>query len=97
LRPPAKDSFYSLLAAGVSHAQPTTLKDAFQGIFRTGAALNQSWFEEKDGHGSCRTFTNSATAGRSVPRPTLLTELAQPPEGPVAATVADKPGSSGVN
>jgi len=38
----------SLAAAGVSHAQPTTLKDAFQGIFRIGAALNQSQFEEKD-------------------------------------------------
>jgi endo-1,4-beta-xylanase len=42
----------SLLAAGALHAQPATppatLKDAFQGIFRIGAALNQSQFEEKD-------------------------------------------------
>ena len=41
----------SLLVAGVSHAQPTTLKDAFQGIFRIGAAINQSQFEEKDARG----------------------------------------------
>jgi GH35 family endo-1,4-beta-xylanase len=39
----------SLLAAGVS-LRPTscTLKDAFQGIFRIGAAINPSTFEEKD-------------------------------------------------
>ena len=41
----------SLLLAGVSHAQPATLKDAFQGIFRIGAAINQSQFEEKDARG----------------------------------------------
>src|ERR1035441_299877 len=41
----------SLLVAGVSHAQPATLKDAFQGIFRIGAAINQSQFEEKDARG----------------------------------------------
>jgi endo-1,4-beta-xylanase len=40
-----------LLVAGVSHAQPVTLKDAFQGIFRIGAAINQSQFEEKDARG----------------------------------------------
>jgi len=38
----------SLLAAGVVHAQPATLKDAFKGIFRVGAALNPSVFDEKD-------------------------------------------------
>jgi endo-1,4-beta-xylanase len=38
----------SLLAAGAAHAQPTALKDAFQGIFRIGAALNPSTFDEKD-------------------------------------------------
>jgi endo-1,4-beta-xylanase len=37
-----------LLAAGAACAQPATLKDAFQGIFRIGAALNQAQFEEKD-------------------------------------------------
>ena len=36
----------SLLVAGASHAQPATLKDAFLGIFRIGAAVNQSQFEE---------------------------------------------------
>src|ERR1035441_8552632 len=41
----------SLLVAGVSHAQPATLKDAFQGIFRIGAAINQAQFEEKDARG----------------------------------------------
>jgi endo-1,4-beta-xylanase len=40
-----------LLLAGVAHAQPATLKDAFQGIFRIGAAVNQSQFEEKDARG----------------------------------------------
>ncbi len=40
-----------LLVAGVSHAQPVTLKDAYQGIFRIGAAINQSQFEEKDARG----------------------------------------------
>jgi endo-1,4-beta-xylanase len=34
--------------ATVLHAQPTTLKDAFQGLFRIGAALNQSVFDEKN-------------------------------------------------
>jgi len=38
----------ALLAAGVVHAQPATLKDAFKGIFRVGAALNPSVFDEKD-------------------------------------------------
>src|ERR1035438_7037658 len=38
----------TLLAAGIAYAQPATLKDAFQGIFRIGAALNQAEFEEKD-------------------------------------------------
>ena len=41
----------SLLVAGASHAQPATLKDAFQGIFRIGAAVNQSQFEERDARG----------------------------------------------
>lgn len=36
-----------LLATG-AFAQQATLKDAFQGMFRIGAALNQSQFEEKD-------------------------------------------------
>jgi endo-1,4-beta-xylanase len=38
----------SLLAAGVTYAQPAALKDAFQGIFRIGAAITPSTFEEKD-------------------------------------------------
>ena len=38
----------SLLAAGSACAQPATLKDAFQGIFRIGAALNPATFDEKD-------------------------------------------------
>jgi endo-1,4-beta-xylanase len=37
-----------LLAAGIAHAQPATLKDAFQGIFRIGAAVNQSQLEERN-------------------------------------------------
>jgi endo-1,4-beta-xylanase len=40
-----------LLLAGVSYAQPATLKDAFQGIFRMGAAISQRQFEEKDARG----------------------------------------------
>ena len=38
----------SLLAVGVVHAQPSTLKDAFRGIFRIGAAVNQAQCEERD-------------------------------------------------
>jgi endo-1,4-beta-xylanase len=38
----------ALLAAGVVHAQPATLKAVFRGIFRIGAAVNQNQFEEKD-------------------------------------------------
>jgi endo-1,4-beta-xylanase len=41
-------AFTILLAAGMAHAQPATLKDAFQGIFRIGAAVNQAQFEERD-------------------------------------------------
>jgi endo-1,4-beta-xylanase len=41
----------ALLAAGVVHAQPATLKAAFKGIFRIGAAVNQNQFEEKDARG----------------------------------------------
>jgi endo-1,4-beta-xylanase len=37
-----------LFVANVVHAQPTTLKEAFHGVFRIGAALNQSVFDEKD-------------------------------------------------
>jgi endo-1,4-beta-xylanase len=38
-----------LLAAALAHAQPApTLKDAYQGIFRIGAALNAAQFEERD-------------------------------------------------
>ena len=37
-----------LLAGGVLHAQPATLKDAFAGIFRIGAAVNPSQFEERN-------------------------------------------------
>src|SRR5580700_5982309 len=43
-----KLALLTLVATGVAQAQPTTLKDAFQGIFRVGAALNQAEFEEKD-------------------------------------------------
>jgi endo-1,4-beta-xylanase len=38
----------TLLATGAAYTQPATLKDAFQGIFRIGAALNQSTFEGND-------------------------------------------------
>ena len=38
------------LAVGL-HAQTVTLKDAFQGSFRIGAALNQAQFEERDARG----------------------------------------------
>ena len=38
-----------LLAGLTAHAQtPVTLKDAFQGIFRVGAAVNESQFREQD-------------------------------------------------
>jgi endo-1,4-beta-xylanase len=38
-----------LLAVAAAHAQSaTTLKDAYQGIFRIGAALNPAQFEERD-------------------------------------------------
>ena len=38
-----------LLAAAAAHAQSaTTLKDAYKGIFRIGAALNPAQFEERD-------------------------------------------------
>jgi endo-1,4-beta-xylanase len=37
-----------LIAAGVADAQPTTLKEAFQGMFRIGAAVNPSQFEERN-------------------------------------------------
>ena len=38
----------ALLTTSAAYGQPATLKDAFQGIFRIGAALNQAEFEEKD-------------------------------------------------
>jgi endo-1,4-beta-xylanase len=38
----------ALLTIGLADAQPASLKDAFRGIFRIGAALNQAQFEEKD-------------------------------------------------
>jgi endo-1,4-beta-xylanase len=47
----AKFAILGLLLAAVSHAQPVTLKDAFQGIFRIGAAVNQSQFEGRDARG----------------------------------------------
>ena len=38
-----------ILLAATAHAQPVpTLKDAYQGIFRIGAALNPAQFEERD-------------------------------------------------
>ena len=41
-----------VLAAAAAAAQPaTSLKDAFQGIFRIGAAINQAQFEERDARG----------------------------------------------
>jgi endo-1,4-beta-xylanase len=46
--PPKFTVLASLLATVAVHAQQPTLKDAFRGIFRIGAALNQSQFEEKD-------------------------------------------------
>src|SRR5438552_14910994 len=42
-----------LLAAAAAHAQSApTLKDAYQGIFRIGAALNPAQFEERDPRGN---------------------------------------------
>jgi endo-1,4-beta-xylanase len=42
-----------LLGAVAAHAQaPVTLKDAFLGIFRIGAAVNQAQFSEKDARGA---------------------------------------------
>jgi endo-1,4-beta-xylanase len=41
----------TVLAAVAANAQPATLKDAFQGIFRIGAAVAQPTFEEKDARG----------------------------------------------
>jgi endo-1,4-beta-xylanase len=41
-----------LLAAAAAQAQTSpTLKDAFKGMFRIGAALNLSQFEERDSRG----------------------------------------------
>jgi endo-1,4-beta-xylanase len=40
-----------LALAAAAQAQPATLKDAFQGIFRIGAAINQAQFEERDARG----------------------------------------------
>lgn len=41
-----------ILAAAAAQAQPTpTLKDAFRGIFRIGAAVNQAQFEDRDPRG----------------------------------------------
>jgi endo-1,4-beta-xylanase len=41
-----------LLAATLAHAQPApSLKDAFQGVFRIGAAINPSQFGERDARG----------------------------------------------
>jgi len=38
----------AVAGAGVAQAQPATLKEAFHGMFRIGAALNQFDFEEKN-------------------------------------------------
>jgi len=38
----------TVIFAAVSFAQQPSLKDAFHGLFRVGAALNQRQFEEKD-------------------------------------------------
>jgi endo-1,4-beta-xylanase len=40
------------LAAAPAQAQTTTLKDAYKGIFRIGAALNPAQFEERDQRGN---------------------------------------------
>jgi endo-1,4-beta-xylanase len=40
-----------VLAAAAAQAQTPTLQDAFRGIFRIGAAVNQSQFEERDTRG----------------------------------------------
>ena len=40
-----------LILAGAAQAQTASLKDAFQGIFRIGAAVNQAQFEERDSRG----------------------------------------------
>ena len=43
---------FLFLAAAAAQAQTaTTLKDAFRGIFRIGAAINQAQFEERDARG----------------------------------------------
>jgi endo-1,4-beta-xylanase len=47
-----RKNLWFLLAAVACHAQTApSLKDAYRGIFRIGAAVNQSQFEEKDGRG----------------------------------------------
>lgn len=38
----------ALLTCGIVQAQTPTLKEAYRGIFRIGAAVNQAQFEEKD-------------------------------------------------
>jgi endo-1,4-beta-xylanase len=41
-----------LMASGIAQGQPGTLKEAFQGIFRIGAAINQRQFEGRDARGA---------------------------------------------
>src|SRR5215469_4071880 len=40
-----------IVCAMSAQAQTTTLKDAFQGIFRIGSAVDQAQFEERDARG----------------------------------------------
>ena len=46
-----KPVILTVLLAAAAQAQPPSLKDAFQGIFRIGAAVNQAQFEERDARG----------------------------------------------
>ncbi len=47
-----KPVILTVLLAAAAQAQPPSLKDAFQGIFRIGAAVNQAQFEERDARGA---------------------------------------------
>src|SRR5579872_2925504 len=49
--PLSRFALFLILAAAAQAQTVPTLKDAFRGIFRIGAALNQAQFEERDARG----------------------------------------------
>jgi endo-1,4-beta-xylanase len=52
MKPRSMKPLVGLCLAAAAYAQPAaSLKDAFQGIFRIGAAVNQAQFEERDARG----------------------------------------------